>query len=289
MDYSDFSPDPDFSENVLTPPRGAVLDSDPAEALRGRNHSQVHLAVAAAGIDLDRPALDIIATPVLSDDLESLGVWYVTGNDTRHHSMIVEQDAGVVLLGAPVRPERGDALVGWVEENIGKPITHIVVSHHHYDHAGGVRSVAAAGATTVVSQVSQTLFEQALDAPSTVVADTLSRSPLGKAAEVIGVPTDDFVEIPDLTNPISIYYIPTPHADDMLMSVVTNEATGTSVAFVVDLWNPAPFNFSFPPWAIPAFGAFASYGIETGNLLMAGGHGGVGTFAEFEDFVNSLE
>ena len=287
----DFAENPTFESGLLTPPADAVFEIDAEEVARGANHSQYHLAIAAAGLDLDAPSLDVLATPITNADGDDLRMWYITGESgtrTRHHSLVVEQEAGVVLFDAPVRPERGDQIIAWVKDNIGKPITHIVVSHHHFDHSAGARSVVAEGASTVVFDGTQSFFARVFAAPSTVVLDTLSKLLSPAPAKIIPVRQDAFVDLPDSVNPIRVYHVPTPHADDMLMPVVTNAASGTSLGFTVDIWNPAPFNFSFPEWARPLRAHFDTYGIDTADFIFAGGHGGVGTFAEFQAFIDAL-
>lgn len=284
----DVAVDPQFDEGLFAPPADAVVEIESvAEVERGHAHSQLHLGFAAASVGLDSPALDVVGTPIDDGTGTDLGLWYLTGADTRHHSVVVEQEQGVVLFDAPVRPERGDGIVEWIDSTIGKPITHIVISHHHPDHAAGARSVVATGASAVVFEDTADYFAGVFSAPSTIVPDTLSSTSLESPVGLVSVPRDGFVDLPDATNPIRIYHVPTPHADDMVMPVVTH-ASGTSLAFTVDIWSPAPFNFSFPEWVMPLYERFSTYGIDTTSLMFAGGHGGVGSYADFEGFVQSL-
>ena len=51
--------------------------------------------------------------------------------------LLVEFENGLLITDAP--PHRSKIILDWVESNMnGKHITHVVPSHHHRDHAGGV-------------------------------------------------------------------------------------------------------------------------------------------------------
>ena len=59
-----------------------------------------------------------------------------------HHSFLVEQQNGIVLVDAPFYEDRGEALSEYVAQTYpGKPITHVVASHFHEDHVAGIREV----------------------------------------------------------------------------------------------------------------------------------------------------
>src|SRR5437764_3920082 len=53
----------------------------------------------------------------------------------------------------------------------GKPIRYLVLTHHHKDHTGGMRTYAAEGATIIVPSQSKEYFEQVVRAPHTLVPD----------------------------------------------------------------------------------------------------------------------
>lgn len=71
--------------------------------------------------------------------------------------ILVEHDDGLLITDAP--PHRSKIILDWVDVNMhGKRITHVVPSHHHRDHAGGVDDYVAAGATLVVPEVARDLY-----------------------------------------------------------------------------------------------------------------------------------
>ncbi|KAF2233669.1 hypothetical protein EV356DRAFT_447860 [Viridothelium virens] len=70
--------------------------------------------------------------------------------------LLVEFDEGFLITDAS--PFRSQILLNWVKENSRKNITHVVPSHHHRDHAGGVGDYVAAGAKLVVPEIARAYY-----------------------------------------------------------------------------------------------------------------------------------
>jgi glyoxylase-like metal-dependent hydrolase (beta-lactamase superfamily II) len=139
------------------------------------------------------------------------GVWYVTGG--MHHSVVIEMKDHVIVVEGPLNDDRALAVV---KEALvpNKPITHLIVSHHHFDHAGGVRPFAGEGATLIAHDAGRQFLEQIVAAPAAASPDHLAKS--GRKAAVESVrdrrtPADETrtVEIRQIAGIL--------HADDMLM------------------------------------------------------------------------
>jgi len=58
-----------------------------------------------------------------------------------------------------------------------KPIRYVIVSHHHLDHSGGLRTFVAEGSTIVSQEMNVAFFEQIFKMPHTLVPDKLSQNP----------------------------------------------------------------------------------------------------------------
>ena len=72
------------------------------------------------------------------------GVFYITGGT--HHSVAIEMQDHVIVVEAPLNDARALAVLAEVRNLIpNKPIRYVVVSHHHFDHSGGVRAVRGRG------------------------------------------------------------------------------------------------------------------------------------------------
>jgi glyoxylase-like metal-dependent hydrolase (beta-lactamase superfamily II) len=66
-----------------------------------------------------------------------------------------------------------------------KPIKYVIATHHHFDHAGGLRAIAAEGITIIAHDVNKAFLEKAMAAPATIRPDRLAKS--GKKGTVEGL------------------------------------------------------------------------------------------------------
>jgi glyoxylase-like metal-dependent hydrolase (beta-lactamase superfamily II) len=144
----------------------------------------------------------------------------------------------------------------------GKPIKYLVLTHHHMDHTGGMRTYVAEGATVIVPSPDKAYFEKDVAAPRTLVPDDLQKKP--RAATIVEVA--DQMSLKDDTEEIRIYNIPNPHVQGMFIGHVVKG----NVFYVTDLISPR--GAVARSEATVAVGeAIRKYGI-TGSTI-AGGHG----------------
>ncbi len=91
----------------------------------------------------------------------------------------------MILVEAPLHDGRSAAVFAEVKKLApAKPIRTVVNSHHHFDHAGGLRAAAGEGATLLVSAAAKPYFEKVFVHPNTIKPDLLAQS--GKKAKLIG-------------------------------------------------------------------------------------------------------
>jgi glyoxylase-like metal-dependent hydrolase (beta-lactamase superfamily II) len=120
-----------------------------------------------------------VATQMVAD-----GVWYITGGS--HHSVLIEMKDHVILVESPLNDERAAAVLGEVKSLVSnKPIKYVIATHHHFDHAGGLRAIAAEGIPVIAHDVNKAFLEKTLAAPATVRPDRLARS--GRKGTVEGM------------------------------------------------------------------------------------------------------
>jgi glyoxylase-like metal-dependent hydrolase (beta-lactamase superfamily II) len=147
------------------------------------------------------------------------GVWYLTGGT--HHSVVIEMSDHLVVVESPLNDDRALAVLREARTLVpSKPIKYLIVSHHHFDHSGGVRAAAGEGITVIAHDASRPYFEKVLAAPATVSPDHLAKS--GRKATVEGV--SDRRVLTDGTRVVEIRQIAgIQHADDMLMVYLPRE------------------------------------------------------------------
>lgn len=249
-------------------PPEATSVFDPAEADRGMANHQHNQIFTSVGIPLDG-----LQTFVQADEVAP-GVWHLTGGS--HHTMVVEQASGLVLFDVPLNPQRAEAILDWIDMELGgASVTHVVVSHHHEDHVAGVRVFVATGATLVVHEVAETFFDEVVTAPSTIEPDRLEDNPVAAVIETI--PTGGTYVLDDPMNPITVYELASTHAQDLVLPFI--ESAG--IAFTVDIFSP---NFGANPFgAQEVLDALDAAGITMDVNAIYGGHGfGAATVANVQ-------
>lgn len=221
-------------------------------------------------IGLPFTGVDVQITPT---EIGSSSVLQLVG--ASHHSFVVEQEDGLVLVDAPLHDDRGGALVEFLDTFYpGVAIKDVVVSHFHEDHVSGIREVLGrTGANLVVHASTEAFWRELLAAPSTLKPDALAQNP--REVNIETVPEGGELEIADAANPVVLYHLATAHAADMLL---TYQPTSNSV-FVVDIYSPGnPAQLA----AGDLDAALTEHAIPTEGLTIVGGHGGTGDYAALQ-------
>jgi glyoxylase-like metal-dependent hydrolase (beta-lactamase superfamily II) len=124
------------------------------------------------------------ATERVAIEKAAEGVWFVAG--ASHNSVAIEMADHIILVESPLWDGRAAAVLAEVRKLApGKPVRTVINSHHHFDHAGGLRAAAAEGATLVTSAMAKPYFERVFANPNRVNPDLLARS--GKKPSIVGV------------------------------------------------------------------------------------------------------
>ena len=112
------------------------------------------------------------------------GVWFLAGGS--HNSVAIEMADQVIVVEAPLYDGRSAAVLAKAAELVpGKPVRTVINSHHHFDHAGGLRAAAASGATLVTSAMAKPYFEKTFANANRINPDLLAKS--GRSASITGV------------------------------------------------------------------------------------------------------
>lgn len=102
-------------------------------------------------------------------------VWLLGGST--HNSVLVEFNDFVAVVEAPENEERSLAVMDEVARLVpNKPIKYVVNTHHHMDHAGGLRTYLAQGTIIVTHAINRQYYLDLLfsTAPRTLQPDHLS-------------------------------------------------------------------------------------------------------------------
>ncbi len=267
------------SSVTVNAPLQASLFEFPADVSRiynealanwGRSSHQVYQIMASLGFP--RSGQD---TNIETEELAP-GVYHVRGGS--HHSLVIEQENGLVVAEAPMHELRSGAVISWIESTFpDKPITHVIATHHHTDHSAGLRSYVARSATVVVHEAAEEFFADIFQRPSTLRPDALAENPT--AANIETMSAGGSYTIPDANRAVMVYPLANEHAGDMVLIYVQ----GAGVVFVSDIYNPNP-NAPAGPGGQLVQDAIEAAGIEVSAI--AGGHGGT---IDYETFQSLLE
>ena len=200
-----------------------------------------HAAVEIAAPESIRGA----SVPPVTVEIEEIaeGVHYITGGS--HHSVAIEMTDHVVVVEAPLDEARSRAVIARLRESVPtRPIRFVINTHHHFDHAGGLRTYASEGAAIVTHEVNRAFYETAWAAPRTLAPDGLSQSGRSASFETF---TDRHV-LTDGRRTIEIHRIAnSPHHDGFAMVYLPAE----KLLIEADAYTPIPEAPLPPPPATP--------------------------------------
>jgi glyoxylase-like metal-dependent hydrolase (beta-lactamase superfamily II) len=256
---SDVTVNPTFEATAFDFPPDVTPVFDAALYARGELSHQWYYLLDSVGLPFNGVDVSINRVDVAPGVLQLVG--------GSHHSFVVEQAEGLVLVDAPLHEDRGSALVDFLATAFpGKPISYVVASHFHEDHASGIREVlGATEAQLVVHESVEAFWRDTLARPSTLRPDALAESP--RDVTILTVPEGGERTLDDATHPVAIYHLATEHAADMLL---THDSASNSV-FVVDIYSPGN---AAQLGAADFASALALRAIPTADLKIVGGHGG---------------
>jgi glyoxylase-like metal-dependent hydrolase (beta-lactamase superfamily II) len=198
-----------------------------------------------------------------------------------HHSLVVEFPSYLVVVEAPYTDAQSKTLVRLLANQFpGKPVRYAVVTHPHFDHIGGVRGIAAAGATILVARAHEAVVRSLLTARHTNPADDLdTRRQSGANVGGIQVFAGD-TAIRDGRQSIELHMVTgSPHADPIVIAYVPS----ARVLFQSDLFFPAT-GAAASPVAAQLLQTIRALNLDV--RTNAGGHGGV---APFDELVAAVE
>ena len=200
----------------------------------------------------DKPTLDVTVTAVRANPPVSIevpahvrsdpvpvksekvvdGVWYITGISA--YSVLIEMKDYLIVVEAPHGEQRSIAVMAEVKKLVpNKPIRYLVNTHHHFDHAAGIRTYAAEGITIVTHELNRPYFERAVANSWNLAPDRLAKSKKKPVFQAMG----DNMVLTDGTRSVELYQVGgNAHHDGIIMAYLRKE----KILIEADVFTPGP-------------------------------------------------
>jgi ribonuclease BN (tRNA processing enzyme) len=195
------------------PVKGVMLPNGFNTVIDFRNISQNRLYVDANTVDGAIPDLAVPAdvraaappapaAPQVDATVVAKGTWLLTGRGGAN-SVLFEFADHLTLFELPTSQAWARALIDKAQSVVpGKRVTEVIVSHHHFDHSGGLRQAIASGLTIIAHKGNEALFKEIAARKSTVDPDAIGATtrPLKFRA------VDDHLQLKDSLMTVDIYH-----------------------------------------------------------------------------------
>lgn len=138
------------------------------------------------------------------------------------NSLVVEFDTYVLVVEPNAGGRGPKPTINKAREMFpAKPVRYVVVTHHHDDHSGGLRSYVAEGVAVVTTPANQKLFERMAASAFTMFPDDQTRAPRKPLFEFVRDRRRVFTDGRQTVEVIDIG--PSPHAAEMLVAYLPHE------------------------------------------------------------------
>ena len=145
------------------------------------------------------------------------GIWRISNGTT-----VIEFKDHLVLfeLGVNARGQ-AKAVIDHARTLVpGKPVTHLIISHHHFDHTAGFREAVAEGLTIIQRPMSGVIFREMAAHPAPDFPDDLAKNP--KPLKFTAV--DEHLQLADDTQTVDVYWgRNNGHMADVVFAYVPSE------------------------------------------------------------------
>jgi glyoxylase-like metal-dependent hydrolase (beta-lactamase superfamily II) len=166
------------------------------------------------------------------------GVYLILGG---YAAVAVEFKDYIAVIEGPQSEQRALQIIAGTKKLIpNKPIKYVVNTHQHFDHASGLRTFVAEGATVITSQMNKAYYEKVWANPHTLDPDKMAEA---KAKPKFETMTEKKV-LTDGTQTVELYRVDgSTHNDGMIMAYLPKE----KVLVEADEFNPPAQPATAPP------------------------------------------
>jgi glyoxylase-like metal-dependent hydrolase (beta-lactamase superfamily II) len=157
------------------------------------------------------------SVPPITSQRIGKGVWRVDQGGTT----VVEFRDHIVLFELGVNVATAKAVIAHARTLApGKPVTHLITSHNHFDHTAGLRQAVAEGLTIVQRRDSEPQFRDMVAHAAPDFPDDLARAPKPLKFQAV----DEHLRMSDDTQTLDIYWARNnAHMADVLVGYIASE------------------------------------------------------------------
>jgi glyoxylase-like metal-dependent hydrolase (beta-lactamase superfamily II) len=214
------------------------------------------------------PAAAMTVTPQKMFD----GVWFMSGGSP--NSILVEFADHLVVIEAPQNDAYTAGVIAAARALLpSKPIRYVVNTHHHFDHAGGLRAYVAEGITVLTHESMKAYYERILRNSFQLNPDRLARVQRAAVIETVG----DRRVLRDAVRTLELHLVRgNLHSEGLLMVYLPRER----LLVQADAFHPRPGAAPLPapsPYTVNLVENIRRLGLDIAQIAHV--HGGVDSYA----------
>ncbi len=195
----------------------------------------------AAPPDVRAAAAPVPVPPTIEVTPVTKGIWYLKGAG---NSTAFEFSDHITLFEVYASEANARAIIEKARTLVpGKPVTEVIVSHHHFDHSGGLRAAVAEGLTIITQRANSAIFQEMAARPAKLFPDALGRAP--KPIKII--PVDDTLVLKDAAMEVVVYRaLNNSHMANSVMAYAPSAKTISQGDLVDENWDIVWWGNSYP-------------------------------------------